>query len=81
MASCGPNANKHDQANVLISACIMEGLDNGARIVGALKRLGFRPRHVSIVLKEGTGGSASSSHWRRDARGRYSLHEEGDPLR
>ncbi len=72
-ADCGPN--KHDQATALITACILEGLNTGARIVGALTGLGMNPGHVWIVLKEGTGANPDRHHWRRDENGIYSLLE------
>jgi len=73
-ADCG--ANKHDQAVALISACILEGLDTGPRIVGALTAIGMNPNHIRIMLRELTGASPDCHCWRRDGEGRHSLHEE-----
>lgn len=73
-AICGPN--KHDQATILISACIGEGLDTRPRIVGALRHLGLDYRHVNIVLNKLTGGDPQRHRWMRDAEGCYSLHQE-----
>lgn len=73
-ADCGPN--KHDQATALITACIMEGMDTGKRIIGALKVLGFDPQHVGIILNEGTGLDPERHHWRRDQEGTYAVHGE-----
>lgn len=68
--------NKHDRAIVLIIACIEEGLNTGPRIVGALRKLGFNPRHVGMHLREGTGGDPQRHRWQRVEDGRYFLHEE-----
>lgn len=73
-ADCGPN--KHDQATALITACICEGWDTGNRIVGALKAIGMNPRHVGMILNDGTGPDPERHRWRRD-EGRYSLHPDG----
>ncbi|MEJ7777905.1 MAG: hypothetical protein WKF52_11140 [Sphingomicrobium sp.] len=73
-AKCGPN--KHDQAIALITACILEGLDTGPAIVRALGAIGTHPRHVAIILKEGTGRDPERHRWRRDGEDRYSLHEQ-----
>lgn len=73
LASFGPETNKHERVLVLISACIVEGMDTFARIIGALVRLGFNRKHVALLLKEGTGNSAEQHRWRKGADGRYSL--------
>lgn len=57
-------------AQLLISACILEGFDTRRRIVGAMRRLGFDYRHVVIILKAGTG-SHTNDWWQVDAEGRY----------
>jgi hypothetical protein len=74
-AACGPN--KHDLAIVLVSACILEGLDTRARIVGALRKLGLNYRHVAIILEDGTGDNPQQHRWQRDTEDRYRLHDEG----
>lgn len=74
MVRCGKN--KNDRAIAVISACIMEGFDTRPRIIGALKHLGFNPRHAAMILNDGTG-RPDSHWWHRDADGRYSLHEVG----
>lgn len=68
--------NQHDQATILITACIEEGMDEGKRIVGALKTLGFDPRHVGIILKTGTGDNPNRHLWRRDGTGKYSAYPD-----
>lgn len=67
-------ANKHDRAIVAISACIMEGIDTGPRIIDTLEQLGFKGSHVGITLNRETGINPERSRWSRDAEGRYSLH-------
>jgi hypothetical protein len=75
MAECGPTVNKHDLVNVLISACIDQGLNTGPRIVGALDALGFNRRHVGMLLKEGRGEEAERHTWKRNQQGQYTLHK------
>ncbi len=72
--ACRANGSKHDRAIALICACIDEGVDTGARIVGALKRLGFNAQHVGKLLHDYTGNDPSRHHWQRDEAGRYSNH-------
>lgn len=72
-SECGPD--RHDQATVLITACILEGLNTGERIVGALTELGMTPGHVWIMLKKHTGSNPARHHWRCDESGTYSLLE------
>ncbi|QGP77779.1 hypothetical protein [Sphingobium sp. CAP-1] len=66
----GSGGNKHEQATMLIEACIMEGLNTAPKIVGALRQLGFDPRHAAIVLK---GDTDYAHRWVKDANGIYSL--------
>ena len=71
IADCCPTGNKHEQAIVAIEAFIIAGFDTRARIVGALRRLGFDNGHVHIVLKQETG--KMDHHRWRVADGRYRL--------
>ena len=66
----GSEGNMHEKAIMLIEACIMEGLNTGPAIIGALKRLGFNPRHVAIILR---GDAQYACRWLKDADGIYSL--------
>lgn len=72
--NCG-DADKNDQAIVLIHGCIAIGWDSRKRVVGALRHLGFNYRHVAIILDRGTGDSAEQHRWRVDGDGRYSSIE------
>lgn len=63
---CQPFAKKHDQATVLIHACIGEGLSEGSAIVGVVSGLGFNSRHVGMRLNDGIG-----QYWSRDQDGHY----------
>lgn len=54
----------------------MGGRNEGPRIVGILKKLGFNPRHAGKLLKDGTGSIRGLHRWQRNTDGRYSLHEE-----
>lgn len=68
---CGSTANRHDRATVLICACIEEGMDDSPRIIGALRSLGFNPRHVGKLLRDGTGNDPRRHWWHRDHAGTY----------
>ena len=72
-------ANRHEQATVLISACIAEGVDTKSLIIRTLYLLGFKPAHVANVLKHGTGFCPLGNHWWVDGRGRYLVHGEAPP--
>lgn len=65
--------NKHDQALVLIEACLDQGIDTRKGIIAALVELGFDYRHVAILLNEHAGTNPERHSWRRDETGRYSL--------
>ncbi|KXU29479.1 hypothetical protein A0J57_23175 [Sphingobium sp. 22B] len=73
MRSCQSEVGKHDQAIIVIAACIEEGLDTRPRIVGAMKKLGFNSAHVAITLNKATGSDLERHRWRLDGAGRYSL--------
>ncbi|WP_066559743.1 hypothetical protein [Sphingobium sp. TKS] len=62
----GPEVNKHDRADILIKACIGEGVNTASRIFEIAARLGFSHGHVPIRLKHGIG-----IHWTVDAVGVY----------
>lgn len=62
----GPEVNKHDRADILIKACIGEGVNTASQIFEIAARLGFSHGHVPIRLKQGIG-----HHWTVDAAGRY----------
>lgn len=64
--ACGPGTNKNDRLTVLINACIDEGINTGARIVGAAKKLGFNDEHAGAVLRSGIG-----DRWAREDDGTY----------
>ena len=72
-AACGPTANKHDIAIVLIEACIDNGWDTRSQIVGALREQGLNYRHVNITLNKGTGTHPKGFRWYLDTHGRYRL--------
>lgn len=64
MATCGPN--KHDMVDVMINALIYQDVNTRSGIIGAGIRLGCKPGHVAILLKEGIG-----HRWWRDSDGVY----------
>ena len=71
--ACSLEANRHDQAIAVITACIDEGIDTRPRIVGMMKHLGFDYRHAAMTLNDAAGIDSDRHRWRRDATGRYSL--------
>lgn len=72
----GEKPNKHDLAIMLVSACILEGLDRRSRIVGALRTIGLDQAHIVLTLKHGTGSDPVRHRWELDHEGRYHLHSE-----
>lgn len=66
--------DKHMQVTTLIGACIHEGFDRGARITGALKKLGYNRQHAGKILTEGTGENPEVHYWKRGEDGRYSVN-------
>jgi hypothetical protein len=74
--ACG--RNKHEQAAVLIEACIGDGITSRRGIVDVLGRMGFHHGHVVIVLNRRTGTIPGVHKWRRDETGRYALLTEVD---
>lgn len=73
---CGEGMSKHEQARVLIRACIEEGLVNGKRIVGVLARIGFDRRHAGLTLGSLCGSNPALHDWWRDETGCYRLHPD-----
>ncbi|WP_156457483.1 hypothetical protein [Altererythrobacter sp. Root672] len=69
LRDCGPN--KHDQAIVLITACVEEGITQGRDIVRTLQALGLNAQHVGKTLSDGTGNQPERHRWRKDAAGCY----------
>ncbi len=72
--ACGPN--KHHQAIALITACIEEGWNTRARIVGALSQLGFDERHAAMTVIKNAGPNPVRHHWQPDEKGVYRLHDD-----
>lgn len=73
LAECAPHANRNEQVNVLIAACIAEGKTAGSEIVGIVAHLGFNPQHVGKLIHLGTGTNSAVHQWHRSADGAYSL--------
>lgn len=72
--ACGPK--KDARAIAGIAACIAEGMNTRARIVGALRELNLDYRHVNIVLNTSTADDPARGLWKRDAEGIYTLHSQ-----
>ena len=77
---CGHDTNKHDQARILISACIDGGIDDGKRIVGILSHIGLNARYVGATLRHLCGPNAALHDWWKDDEGKYHLHENATQL-
>lgn len=71
---CGPTSTKHDQVIVSIDVCIIEGANTRPLIVASIKAHGFNPKHVAIILNNGTGDDPERHRWQRDDEGHYRLH-------
>lgn len=70
LSNYGSHSNKHEDAALIIQACIVEGIDTRPAIIAIMERLGFNRKHVAIMLEP---RSFYSHHWRRSAEGIYSL--------
>ena len=66
--------NKHELATILIGACILEGINTGKRITGALEKLGLNRQHAGKILVDGAGDEPQHYYWRRTTEGTYALH-------
>ena len=69
-ASC----NRHDQAIVLIEACIEAGYNTQGRIHSILHALGWNLRHAQIILVKSAGSNPAIHRWQRDEHGVYCNH-------
>ena len=66
--------SKHEQAIVLIHACIDAGCNTKEGIFGMLRLLDWNMRHAGIILSNSTGNNPGLHHWRRDEAGIYLSH-------
>lgn len=73
-SSFGRKRNLNEVAATLIAACIAEGFDTSARIIGALVRLKFKPNHVCGILNQHEGRNPSCHLWQSSGE-RYHLLE------
>ena len=73
---CGPRTSKHDQARVLIAACIDEGIVSRRRLIGILAQLKFDRRHAGKTLHEFCGPDPDRHDWWSDEAGNYRLHPD-----
>tara|TARA_B100000678_G_scaffold235847_1_gene205322 strand:- start:1920 stop:2216 length:297 start_codon:yes stop_codon:yes gene_type:complete len=67
-------ANQHDRVIALIEICIERGIDTGKCITAVLSKLGFKKRHVGLLLNELAGPTSVSARWYHEG-GRYKLHQ------
>lgn len=77
---CGADTSKHDQARILIMACIDGGVGNGSRIVGILSKIGFNARHIGATLDRQCGSNPDLHDWWKDDEGNYRLHQNAAQL-
>lgn len=73
---CQRNSNKHEQARVLIMACIGYGIQSGTRIVGILSHIGMNRQHIGLTLASLCGPKPERHDWWKDAAGHYHLHPD-----
>lgn len=67
MRDCGPN--KNDRANAVITACIIEGINRGGRILGVMHTLEFNRKHAGVTISRGI----TEGRWSKDDDGVYHL--------
>lgn len=70
-----PHLDSNMLAVAMIKAIIREGWDTGPRIVGMMKQLNFDGQHAGAILAKSRGDNPDLHYWRRDADGRYIVHE------
>lgn len=69
----GVKPNKDERTVALIGACIAEGFNTQARIVGALTVLKIRKAHVESLLSYHTGTDPTRHAWQLGDDQRYRL--------
>ena len=62
---------KPDRVQMLIIACIINGVNTGRRIVGVLVQLGFNDVHVRTVLAKGISPKPEWLAWGKNREGVY----------
>ena len=67
LAACS-TCNKHEQAIVLIDACIEAGQNTKAGILGTLGLLGWNMAHARVLLVKSTGNAPTRHRWSRSAK-------------
>ena len=69
-------ANQHDRVIALIEVCIEQGIDSGKHITAVLSKLGFKKRHVGLLLNElaDLTSASASARWYCEG-GQYKLHQ------
>ena len=77
---CGADTSKHEQARILIMACIEGGVGSGKRIVGILSKIGFNARHIGATLDRQCGSNPDLHDWWKDDEGNYRLHQSAAQL-
>ena len=72
-AACS-TCNKHEQAIVLIDACIDAGRNTKDGILGTLGLLGCNLTHARLLLAKSTGNAPARHRWSCDSDGVYRSH-------
>lgn len=72
-AACS-TCNKHEQAIVLIDACIEAGRNTKDGILGTLGLLGWNMAHARLLLAKSTGNAPTRHRWSCDSDGVYRSH-------
>lgn len=68
---CGEESNMTDRAMVLISCCIDHGVKTKGHIISVLKKFGFKPGHIAILLRDHAGTYPVRHWWIRNKDGEY----------
>lgn len=69
--ACG--SNKNDRLVTLIVICIESGVDTMSNLIGVLRLLNYKPRHVAKIVKIWTGSNPDRHYWTRDSAGKFYL--------
>ena len=74
LKACAIGTSRHDQARVLLQACMTNSRMTGKQLVGILATLGFNKQHVGKILFDFCGDDDRHYDWWRDDAGHYHLH-------
>lgn len=65
--------NRNEQAITAIGVLIAYGINRKRQLCGVMKRLGFKPSHIALMVIKSAGNDPERHHWYRDDQGFYRL--------